>query len=292
MVPRRKGLRHYRVIGEQPSGIESAPVIEEASVRSSGAGSHLLRTALIGAIVAVLSGAGLLGALNYLDASCNPLGRVACTRVLFVGNSYTYVNDLPTVFRHLARAAGENVETAMVAQGGETLAQHVSTGDAPGPIAEARWQFVVLQEQSEIPAVAALRSSEFYPAVRTLVGDIRQAGGTPVLLETWAHQAGWSDDGLSYGSMQTALDQGYVTIGGQLGVVVAPAGQAWQTAIRLEPGIALWQADGSHPTLAGTYLAACVLFSRIFGYSPVGISDTEGLPSAVAGELQQASIQQ
>ena len=267
-------------------------MIEEEPVRPSGAGSRLLRTALIGAIVVVLSGAGLLGALNYLDASCNPLGRVACTRVLFVGNSYTYVNDLPTVFRHLARAAGENVETAMVAQGGETLAQHVSTGDAPGPIAEARWQFVVLQEQSEIPAVAALRSSEFYPAVRTLVGDIRQAGGTPVLLETWAHQAGWSDDGLSYGSMQTALDQGYATIGGPLGVVVAPAGQAWQAAIRIDPGIALWQADGSHPTLAGTYLVASVLFSRIFGYSPVGISDTEGLPSAVARELQQASIQQ
>ncbi len=139
---------------------------------------------------------------------------------------------------------------------------------------------------------AALRSSEFYPAVRTLVGDIRQAGGTPVLLETWAHQAGWSDYGLSYGSMQTALDEGYATIGGQLGVMVAPAGQAWQTAVQLDPGDCPVAGRRQPPDPAGTYLAACVLFSRIFGYSPVGISDTEGLPSAVAQELQQASIQQ
>jgi len=253
---------------------------------------HLLRNGLLVLISLILAGAALFGAIRYLDASCNPLSRLPCTRVLFVGNSYTYVNDLPTVFRHLARAAGENIETAMVASGGETLAEHVSSSDALATLDGSKWQFVVLQEQSEIPAIESFRQTEFYPAARSLVAASRAIGATPVLLETWAHQSGWPDYGLGYGSMQAALDQGYSTIAGQLGVELAPAGRAWQTALRLDPSLSLWQADGSHPTPAGTYLAACVLFTRVFGRSPVGNPDSEGLSADVATILQQAAIQQ
>ena len=56
-------------------------------------------------------------------------------------------------------------------------------------------------------------------------------------------------------------------------------------------GIVLWQADGIHPTLAGTYLAACVLYARIFNASPAGIADTAGLPPDVAGMLQAIADQ-
>jgi hypothetical protein len=257
-------------------------------VRASG---HILRNGLLVLISAILVGSALFGAIRYLDGSCSLLDRTPCTRILFVGNSYTYVNDLPTVFRNLARAAGQNVATGEVANGGETLAQHVSSGDAPGAIDGSRWQFVVLQEQSEIPAVEALRQAEFYPATRSLVSTIRAAGATPVLFETWAHRMGWSDYGLDEPAMQAAINQGYGTIGSQLGVVVAPAGQAWQLALKLDPGVALWQDDGSHPTLAGTYLAACVLYTRVFGRSPLGINDAEGLPAALVMTLQQAASQ-
>jgi hypothetical protein len=261
----------------------------DAPARPAG---HLLPNGLLVLISVILAGATAFGAIRYLDASCSPLSRQPCTRILFVGNSYTYVNDLPSVFRRLARAAGENVETTMVANGGETLAQHVSTADALATLNDSRWQFVVLQEQSEIPSIESFRETEFYPAARSLVASIRADGATPVLLETWAHQSGWSAYGLDYQSMQSALDQGYSTIAGQLGVTLAPAGQAWQTAHRLDPSIGLWQADGSHPTLAGTYLAACVLFTRVFGRSPVGNSDSEGLSARVVQTLQQAAIQQ
>jgi hypothetical protein len=260
----------------------------QASVRPSG---HILRNGLLVLVSAILVGAGLFGAIRYVDGSCSLLNRTPCTRILFVGNSYTYVNDLPTVFRNLARAAGQNVATGEVANGGETLAQHLSSGDAPSAIDGSGWQFVVLQEQSEIPAVEALRQAEFYPATRSLVSTIRATGATPVLLETWAHRAGWSDYGLDEPAMQTALNQAYGTIGSQLGVVVAPAGQAWQVALKLDPSVVLWQDDGSHPTLSGTYLAACVLYTRVFGRSPVGINDSEGLPAALVLTLQQAALQ-
>ena len=230
--------------------------------------------------------------MRYLDAACSPLNRQPCTRILFVGNSYTYVNDLPTVFRHLARAAGENIETAMVANGGETLAQHVSSADA---LATLDGSTLAVRR-----APGAERDSldRILPRERVLPGRAQPRrqrpadGATPVLLETWAHETGWSDYALDYGSMQAALDQGYSTIAGQLGVALAPAGQAWQTALRIDPSITLWQADGSHPTLAGTYLAACVLFTRVFGRSPVGNPDSEGLPAGLVQMLQQASVLQ
>jgi hypothetical protein len=239
-------------------------------------------------VLLVLGGFGLA---RLAESPCGPLSRTPCVRVLFLGNSYTYVNDLPAVFRDLARAGGRNVETGMVANGGETLAQHAASPDSLGAIRGSRWQFVVLQEQSEIPALAAAWQTQMFPATETLVASIRSAGATPILLETWAHRDGLPDQGLDDAAMQAAITQGYRSLGAALGVAVAPAGEAWQTVLRANPTIALWQADGSHPSPAGTYLAACVLYARIFDASPVGIADTGGLSPDVAQALQVAAEQ-
>jgi hypothetical protein len=232
---------------------------------------------------------GVVGVARLADEPCGPLSRTACVRVLFLGNSYTYVNDLPTVFRDLARAGGRNVETGMVANGGETLAQHAASSDSLGAIRGSPWQFVVLQEQSEIPALASAWQTQMFPAAETLVATIRSVAATPVLLETWAHRDGLPDQGLDYAAMQAAITQGYRSLGATLGVAVAPAGEAWQSVLQANPTIALWQADGSHPSPAGTYLAACVLYDRIFDASPVGISDAGGLSPDVAHALQVAA---
>ena len=247
---------------------------------------HLLVLCL-GVLVAL----GVFGAVRAVSSGCNPLSRSTCVRVLFIGNSYTFVNDLPTVFRDLARSAGHNVETGMVAEGGETLAQHAASSDDANAITGSRWQFVVLQEQSEIPAVASLRTSEMYPAARALVGAVRATGAAPLLLETWAHQAGWPEYQLTYTSMQAAIDDAYGTLAGQLLVAVAPAGQAWQAVVTAHPEIVLWQSDGSHPTPAGTFLAACVLFTRVFGPCPVNGPDTGGLAPAIAASLEAIANQ-
>jgi hypothetical protein len=79
-------------------------------------------------------------------------GAGACSRVLFLGNSYTYVNDLPITFARLAQSGGHSVEVGMVANGGETLSQHAAAADDAGKISSQRWSYVVLQEQSDTPA--------------------------------------------------------------------------------------------------------------------------------------------
>jgi hypothetical protein len=235
-------------------------------------------------VVAVAVGAG--GQVADL-LPCNP--GPGCVRVLFVGNSYTYVNDLPSVFRQLAGSGGHRVQTGMAASGGATLADHAGSSDTQTVIAGSPWQFVVLQEQSEVPSTEQLRQWQMYPAARLLVDRVRAVGAQPVFFVTWAHRAGWPEYGLGYADMQAQIDDGYEQIAGELGVRLAPVGYAWWAAMRQDPQLDLWQDDGSHPDQSGTYLAACVFYAVVFGESPTGLPYAAGLESSVARILQDVA---
>jgi len=146
---------------------------------------------------------------------------------------------------------------------------------------------VVLQEQSEIPSVAGTRSATMYPAARTLVDRIEAGGAAPLFFMTWAHRDGLPASGMpGYESMQLAIEDGYQGIARELGVPVAPVGYVWFVVRQAHPEIALWQDDGSHPTAAGTYLAACVFYAAIFRQSPEGLTFESGLDEAPARVLQ------
>jgi lysophospholipase L1-like esterase len=275
---------------DDPTSATSQPV-DGVEMAAASRPPTRRRSLLLVLGLAALIGVGAIGVARATAESCSPFARGECVRVLFLGNSYTYVNDLPAVFRHLAKAGGRNVETGMVANGGETLAQHAASPESLAAIRSPTWRFVIIQEQSEIPAIASVRASEMVPAAETLVGDIRAAAATPVLLDTWAHRDGLPGTNLGYAGMQAAIDEGYAELGGALGVLVVPAGPAWAATLRIDPSTVLWQADGSHPSPAGTYLVACVLYARLFDASPVGIPETAGLSSELARSLQAVAAQ-
>jgi len=86
--------------------------------------------------------------------------------------------------------------------------------------------------------------------------------------------------------MQFQINQGSMEIAQELGVSVAPVGVAWTTVRGAYPQLTLWQDDGSHPTMTGTYLAACVFYAVIFRQSPAGLNYTAGLPNETAQSLQ------
>jgi hypothetical protein len=245
------------------------------------------RTPLRAAAILVAGALLPLGCGASEPPKCSTAADAApCTRVLFVGNSYTYVNDLPTTFAQLAVAGGHNVEAAMVANGGETLAQHAVAAETLDKIASAPWSFVVLQEQSETPATSAGRST-MYPAARTLASKVEAAGAEAMFFMTWAHRDGIPAAGIgTYESMQLAIDDGYKGIADELGVPVAPVGFTWFVVRRDHPDLAMWQDDGSHPTATGTYLAACVFYATIFRQSPEGLAFVDGLPGQDAQALQ------
>jgi hypothetical protein len=210
-----------------------------------------------------------------------------CTRVLFIGNSYTYVNDLPTTFAKLARSGGHKVATGMAASGGWTLVKHVQSKDTLDKLNSQPWDFIVLQEQSEIPAFEFTRTNDMYPAARELVSRVREANATPVFYLTFGHRDGMPDQQLpDYAAMQAELDAGYGRIAQELGVLIAPAGDAWYAALQADPQLDLWQNDGSHPNPQGTYLTACVFYATIFNESPEGLSYSAGLPKETAQAMQ------
>jgi len=224
-----------------------------------------------------------------MDCS-NLQANETCTRVLFIGNSYTYVNDLPTTFVNLARAGGHKTEVGMSAQGGWMLADHVKSSDTIAKINSEKWTFVVLQEQSEVPSIQSSRTQEMYPAARVLVADVRQIGAEPIFFITWAYRDGLPASGMpNYENMQAQIDNGYILTAQALNSPVAPVGVAWFHVRNQYPQINLWQDDGSHPTTEGTYLAACVFYADIFRQSPEGLSYQDNLSAETAQDLQKAA---
>lgn len=212
-------------------------------------------------------------------------------QILFIGNSYTYVNNLPKMFASLSKSGGHRVEVGMEAEGGWTLEDHVESAKTMRAIESSEWDFVVVQEQSQIPASAIFRERRMYPAARTLVAKIRGVGAAPVLFLTPAHLDGWPEERLDYAAMQFQINAGYWSLAQELNVLVAPAGIAWQNAHEQYPELALWQSDGSHPDKQGTYLTACVFYATIFRESPVGLSYRGGLSKGTAELLQTIASQ-
>lgn len=210
-----------------------------------------------------------------------------CLRVLFIGNSYTFYNDLPGTFAELARAGGHLVEVQMVATGGWGFTDHVDSKETLAAIQSKPWDYVVLQERSVDPAVPSSRTYYMYPAARILVKQVRSAGAKPIFFVTWGHKNGEPDMGIpNYVTMQAWVDEGYLAIAQELNVTLAPVGDAWYIAQKDPATPELWQEDGSHPTVAGTYLAANVFYATIYLQSPMGLSYPGGLPQDVAGHLQ------
>jgi len=198
--------------------------------------------------------------------------------ILFIGNSYTSSNGLPEMFERMAQSGGHRVNVAMTAPGGWTLVDHLQSMETLEKIRSNEWDYVVLQEQSVIPSLEGLRERQMYPAVRQLHSEISAIGADTVLFMTWGHRDGFPSEGhRDFPAMQAALDIGYVIIGDELELAIAPVGIAWWNARRSTAQMNLWVDDGSHPTKEGTYLAACVLYAVIIGQSPEGIDYTAGI---------------
>lgn len=200
------------------------------------------------------------------------------THILLIGNSYTFFNGgLDKQLKGLAPSA----ETECIAVGGYKLEDHWNNGDALRRIRETKWDYVVLQEQSQIPVI---NQKKFYEFAGKFDEEIRRSGAKTILLMTWERP-----DSRQYGVTTDNVSAAYTDLGKQLGAKVARAGIAFARALRNRPELALYSQDG-HPTMEGTYLAACVLYQTIFEQSPVGNPYAEpSVPADTRDFLQQTA---
>jgi hypothetical protein len=184
-------------------------------------------------------------------------------RVLFVGNSYTYTDDIPWITKQLATAAGESLDVEMIAPPGATLQYTWEQERVQRRLRESKWDFVVLQEQSirsvEQPQ-AAMKYADLFDF------EIRRAGAKTILFFIWPRQ---------YQPENYApLTNTFFRIAKKLDAVVAPVGIAWMNALKENPKLPLYSPDRSHPGPVGSYLAGCVFYSVLHGKSPAGLPRT------------------
>ena len=208
-------------------------------------------------------------------------------RILFVGNSHTYTNDLPAVFSQIAEAMGHGCDVEEITKGAYSLTQFADPADEAGAVVnrkltEEEWDFVIIQEKTVEALLYAQK--DMLPAARILDEKIRAAGGQTALLMTWTPK-----EGVGFFSMeecQSTLSQNLIDVSGELDSLLIPGGMAFMRCLEQYPQIELWGEDGQHPTLEGTYLAACVTYVVIFRESPEGCTYTADLDDETAALLQ------
>jgi hypothetical protein len=216
---------------------------------------------------------------EHYDPAMAKAAGIAPRRILFIGNSFTARNDLPGLIGLLAAARDKRIEHRLISAGGASLRMHWNKGVAQKAIAEGHYDCVVLQEQSTLPVKNARRMHE---NIRLFDEAIRAAGAKTVLYLTWARRHAPES--------QEAITAAYTTIGEELGATVVPAGVAWQRFLQEHDEPVLHAPDDSHPTLAGSYLAACCFLAVLFGEHPVGIDDgVAGLTEEERRLLQQTA---
>jgi hypothetical protein len=187
-------------------------------------------------------------------------------KVVFVGNSRTYWNDIPGIVVALGNSAGINISTKVIVEGGQTLEGHWDKGEAQSAITEDWADFVVLQEQGP----RQLYSRGLYRKFATQFIQLCKTESVPLLYAGWPN----SDVGNSR-SYQTVMTEKAFSIQRMeenTNTEVCPVGEAWQRVAEERPSINLYD-DICHPSVYGAYLSACVFHATFHRSSP------EGLPS-------------
>lgn len=235
---------------------------------------------------------------NYLVMPHASQGKKTI-HVLFIGNSYTHTHDMPVILQRLAESGGDSLTFEMRAPGGWSLEQHYQDKDTRALLKKGGWDYVVLQDQSQRAAMPVQRvRRQFYRYVRRFNRFIwwhLLPKPSIVLYLTWGRKNGDADNRAYYPpvgtfeGMTALLKERYETMARRIGARTAPVGLVWAYVRRNHPEIELYQDDGHHPSVAGSYLAASCFYHTLFGKSPAPLTYDFTLEPEVAAKLRAAA---
>jgi hypothetical protein len=219
--------------------------------------------------------------------------------ILYIGNSFFYFNN--GMGGHVARlnASAEGahkLRSTDVTISGSSLQWHdVDSYFRPNAVGafsfdpennvvfnktDTLFEVAVMMDCSQCPIHPTLKS-QFAEYAKKDSDIVRKHGARPVLFMSWAYA--------NKPEMTAELAEAYTIAGNANDALVIPAGLAFARVVKEHPEIGLYIADKRHPTLAGTYLAACTTYAALFGRSPVGLGYTAGLDATTAKALQDAA---
>jgi hypothetical protein len=180
-------------------------------------------------------------------------------KILFIGNSHTYCHGLPFQIRELVRQTNRDIETAMCATGGMTLGWHSEQPETQMAIQYHEWDYIVLQQKTHPFDGADMLLRD----CKSLLPFTRKTQAKILLFMTWAEKR--------IPANQLTLDRAFLQAAEEIKATPVPVSKAWQSVLRSEPDIELYEPDGEHSSPHGSYLAACVFFAVIQKCSPVGL---------------------
>ena len=216
-------------------------------------------------------------------------------KALFLGNSYTAYNSLPNLVENIANSLGDSLIHDRNTPGGQTMAGHASNVTSLNKIASQEWDYVVLQSQSQEPSFPPSQvANDVYPYAEQLTDSIRRntSCGTPLFFMTWGRKNGDASNCAAYPpictyeGMQQRLRESYMEMASTNQGRVSPVGVAWKRVREEYPEIELYTQDESHPSYAGSYLAASVFYSSIFQKSCEASGFIGSLDSITASRLR------
>jgi hypothetical protein len=262
---------------------------------------HLIRRTLTAAWLAMgtLAGAGPLAAETA--ATVRTLETGAPGSAIFIGNSFFYFNNgITTHMRELVTAADGRgqLRMTMVTISGAGINWHDVDSyfrpDAIGSYTFTRSNEIVFARPNKLFDVAVImdcsqcpihpKLQETFKAFAKKNSDsVRRHGAEPVLFMSWAYA--------DKPEMTAQLAEQYTIVGNENRALVIPAGLAFAAAIAKRPDVDLYAADKRHPSLAGSYLAACATYAALFKKSPEGLKYSAGLDPATAAFLQTIAWQ-
>jgi hypothetical protein len=212
-------------------------------------------------------------------AACAESGpAVGTLRVLFIGNSLTYANDLPgTIAQIAAGTAGAlEIEVRDVSLPDYALEDHWNTPQSIEVLNEGGWDVVILQQG---PSSLPENQVNLREWATQFADRIRELGGRPALYMVWPDNTRLD--------FFDAVSQSYRDAAEAADAELYPAGEAWRAAWRADPSLPLYDADGFHPSAMGSYLAALTIYHGLTGRPVVGL--TSAFPEDVARVLQEAA---
>jgi len=212
---------------------------------------------------------------NSFSQNSNDQSAINPMKILFIGNSYTHYNNMPELFGKLAKSKKVKIDVVMNAKSNHTFKMHCQRPEMFETIRSEKWDYVVLQGFSrELMHDKEVIDTATIPYFNRIVDSVYSNHScTNILLYmTWGYKNGFisENDTLTYDDMSNRIQRGYEYLSDLNKLSIVPIGQIWKSFRKNYPSVEIYQEDGQHPNILGSYLIASGFYSSIFKSNPSG----------------------
>ncbi|MDO4459062.1 MAG: hypothetical protein Q4C42_03110 [Clostridia bacterium] len=183
-------------------------------------------------------------------------------KVLFLGNSHTYYNDMPHIFENICKEREKNVEVHMQAHPGVTYEWHLSENtELRYAMMYGHYDYIIMQQASHIPCPS---KEETHRDAKTIIAMAKDNGVTPIQTMPWAEK--------DYPEHQATMYDVFCSLHDETGIRLNPVGNVFEDVLSNHPEINMYWLDNRHASAYGSYAAAMCAYATIFGESVQGLS--------------------